>query len=124
MADIARNMTVARWLRARVETIMDMSDDYIYAVLMGRGVMDDELTVCDITEKQRDLCLADLYYGAAVSSIKTGTQGETDGGWTHYIAIKNVANREGLLRMANDLYAKWGEPLVDNRPRVTLKSLY
>ena len=124
MADIARNMTVARWLRARVETIMDVSSDFIYAVMMGRGITDDELTVCDITEKQRDLCLADMYYGAAISSVKSGTQGETDGGWTHYIAIKNATNRDGLLRLANDLYAKWGEPLVDTRSKVTLKALY
>ena len=124
MADIASNMTVARWLRARVETIMDVSDDFIYSVLLQRGVTDDELLVCEISEKQRDLSLADMYYGAAISSVKSGTQGETDGGWTHYIAIKNATNRDRLLRLANDLYAKWGEPLVDTRPRVTLKPLY
>ena len=124
MADIASKMDVTRWLRSRVEPIMDVSDDFIYATLINRGIGDDELLVCEISEKQRDLLLADMYVAAAVSSVKTGTQGESDGGWTHYISIKNTVNREGLLRMANDLYEKWGEPVVDNRPKIALKPLY
>lgn len=124
MADIASNMTITRWLRARVEAVMDISDDFIFSALLHRGVCDDELLVCEVSEKQRDLLLADMYVNAAISSVKTGTQGESDGGWTHYIAIKNSVNREGLLRMANDLYAKWGEPIVDTRPKIHLKPLY
>ena len=75
MADIADNMTMARWLRAKVDNIIDLSDDFIFATLLSRGIDDDETLLADVTERQRDLCLADVYFNAAISSSKSGTQG-------------------------------------------------
>lgn len=124
MASIADLMTIDRWLRAKTELILDMSDDFIYATLLHRGVDDDETLVSDLDERTRDLILADVYFGAAVSSVKSGTQGESDGGWTHYVAIKNVVNRDALMQMAKDLYDKWGEPFVDPNPKILMKDLY
>ena len=124
MASIADNMTLAAWFRAKTDHIIDFSDDFIWATLLHRGVDDDETLVGDVDERTRDLILADAYYGAAISSTKSGTQGESDGGWTHYVAIKNVVNREALLRMAKDLYDKWNEPFADPTPQIRMKNLY
>ena len=124
MASIAEKMTLVRWLRAKTDPIIDYSDDFIYATLLHRGVTDDETLVGAVSEKTRDLILADAYYGAAVSSTKSGTQGEADGGWTHYVAIKNVISRDALMQMAKDLYAKWDEPFVDPTPKIRMKPLY
>lgn len=124
MASISENMTLAAWLRAKLDPIIDFSDEFIFATLLHRGVDDDETMVADVDERTRDLCLADAYYGAAISSTKSGTQGESDGGWTHYIAIKNVVSRDALLRLAKDLYDKWGEPFADPKPKIRLKPLY
>ena len=124
MASIAENMTLVRWLRAKTDPIIDYSDDFIYATLLHRGVTDDDTLVGSVSEKTRDLILADAYYGAAVSSTKSGTQGEADGGWTHYVAIKNVISRDALMQMAKDLYAKWDEPFVDPTPKIRMKPLY
>lgn len=124
MASIADNMTLVRWLRAKTDPIIDYSDDFIYATLLHRGVTDDATLVGAVSEKTRDLILADAYYGAAVSSTKSGTQGEADGGWTHYVAIKNVISRDALMQMAKDLYAKWDEPFVDPTPKIRMKPLY
>ncbi len=124
MADISANLTFVRWLRAKSEPFMDLSDDFLFSVLIGRDITDDELLYADATEKQRDLCLADVYFAAAVSSVKTGTQGEADGGWTHYVAIKNAVNRSGLLDMAKALYDKWNEPFTDPRNKIRIKPLY
>lgn len=125
MADIASNMTMAAWLRAKVDNIIDLSDDYLYATMLDRGITDDATLLSETTERQRDLCRADIYFDAAVSSTKSGTQGESDGGWTHYVANKNVVNRDGLLRMAKELYDKWGEKFEDPTANpITLKSLY
>lgn len=124
MADIASNMTMVRWLRAKADPIIDLSDDFIRAALAGRGVNDDETLLSEVSEKTRDLCLADIYWGAAVSSVKSGTQGESDGGWTHYVAIKNVINRDALRQMAQELYDKWDEPYFDPSAKIVMKDLY
>lgn len=124
MASIADNMTLLGWLRAKTELILDLTDDFIYATFLHRGVNDDETLVSDVDERTRDLILADAYYGAAVSSTKSGTQGETDGGWTHYVAIKNVVSRDALMQMAKDLYAKWDEPFTDPNPKIRMRDLY
>lgn len=124
MASILDNMTLMSWLRAKTELILDLSDDFIYATFLHRGVDDDETLVSDVDERTRDLILADAYFGAAVSSVKSGTQGETDGGWTHYVAIKNVVSRDALMQMAKDLYDKWDEPFVDPKPKIRMKDLY
>lgn len=115
---------MVRWLKSKAEPYMDLSDDFIYATLVGRGINDDAALLSDASEKQRDLCLADIYFAAATSSVKTGTQGESDGGWTHYVAIKNAVNREGLLRWAKELYAKWGEAYLDPTQKITMRKLY
>ena len=124
MANIANNMTLVRWLKAKTDPIIDYSDDFIYATLLHRGVTDDATLVGAVDERTRDLILADAYYGAAVSSTKSGTQGEADGGWTHYVAIKNVVSRDALMKMAKDLYDKWDEPFVDPNPKIRMKNLY
>ena len=124
MADIASNLTFVRWLTAKAEPYMDLSYDFLYATMVARGITDDEVMFADATEKQRDLCLADVYYAAATSSIKTGTQGESDGGWTHYVAIKNTVNRDGLLRMAKALYDKWDEQFFDTTAKIRMRPLY
>ena len=124
MASIAGNMTLVRWFQAKTEPIIDYSDDFILATLLPRGVDDDETLVSDVDERTRDLILADAYYGAAISSTKSGTQGESDGGWTHYVAIKNVVSRDALMQMAKDLYAKWDEPFTDPNPKIRMQPLY
>lgn len=124
MADIASSMTFVNWLRVKAEPFVDFSDAFLYATMLSRGVTDDATMFNETTEKQRDLCLADIYFNAAVSSVKTGTQGEADGGWTHYVAIKNVVNRSGLLDMAKALYDKWDEDFLDPRTKIKLRDLY
>lgn len=124
MASIADKMTLASWFKAKTDHIIDFSDEFMWATFLHRGVTDDATLVADTDEKTRDLILADAYYGAAVSSTKSGTQGESDGGWTHYVAIKNVVSRDALMQMAKDLYAKWDEPFTDPNPKIRMKPLY
>lgn len=124
MADISSSFSFTRWLRAKAEPYADFSDDFLYATMVGRGINESEIMLSDASNKQKDLCLADVYYAVAISSVKTGTQGESDGGWTHYVAIKNASNRPALLRMAKLLYDKWGETFLDPTNKISFKPLY
>ena len=63
MANIADHMTLVSWLRAKTDLILDLTDDFIYATLLHRGVTDDETKVGEVDERTRDLILADTYYG-------------------------------------------------------------
>lgn len=40
MADIASNMTMVRWLTAKSEPYIDVSEDYLYSTLIDRGITD------------------------------------------------------------------------------------
>lgn len=124
MASIADKMTLLDWFKAKTDHIIDYSDGFVYATFLQRGVNDDETFVGEVDERTRDLILADAYAAAAVSSTKSGTQGESDGGWTHYVALKNVVSRDALMQMAKDLYDKWGEPFMDPAPKIRMKDLY
>lgn len=124
MASIAEKMTLANWFKAKTDHIIVYSDDFMWATFLHRGVDDDSFLVADTDERTRDLILADAYFGAAISSTKSGTQGESDGGWTHYVAILNVVSRDALMQMAKDLYDKWGEPFTDPNPKIRMKPLY
>lgn len=124
MASIADKMTLLDWFKAKTDHIIDYSDGFIYATFLHRGVDDDSTLVGQVDERTRDLILADAYVAAAISSTKSGTQGEADGGWTHYVAIKNVVSRDALMQMAKDLYEKWDEPFTDPAPKIRMKDLY
>ena len=69
MADIASTITLFRWLQVQAEPYMDLSNDFLYSIMLHRGVTDDETYLSDTTEKQRDLCRADIYWAAATSSL-------------------------------------------------------
>ena len=124
MASIADKMTLASWFKAKTDHIIDFSDEFMWATFLHRGVNDDSTLVGQVDERTRDLILADAYVAAAISSTKSGTQGEADGGWTHYVAIKNVVSRDALMQMAKDLYDKWDEPFTDPAPKIRMKDLY
>jgi hypothetical protein len=81
--------------------------------------------VTDTTEKQRDLCLADLLVWLSYSSTVSSASSDSDGGWKHTDAVKNVANRAALANRAKALYEKWNSPKVSevSVSRITFKTI-
>ena len=65
----------------------------------------------DLTEKQKDLLLADvLRWGSTSPSSYTGKK-ESDGGWSSTGESKTVssADKKRFAEMANDIYIKYGD---------------
>lgn len=113
--------TIERYLNGLVN--IEGAEEAIRAILFNREVSYGT-PASEVTERLRDLSLADLYLWAADSSpINTGTKGEADGGWQHYETTKNVANRDAMRAKAAALYAKWGESTPEV-PGLKLHSLY
>lgn len=95
---------IETWLRGKVD--YDIPDVTIMAILFDNEVAQGTDVSCT-TEKQRDLCLADLLMWLSSSSATTSGERISDGGWSHQKASKQVVDRAALIKRAQELYSKW-----------------
>jgi hypothetical protein len=114
---------IETWLRGKVD--YDIPDVTIMAILFDNEVAQGTDVSCT-TEKQRDLCLADLLMWLSSSSATTSGERISDGGWSHQKASKQVVDRVSLIKRAQDLYAKWDSDKAQSAigNRVTIKPIY
>ena len=96
--------TIETWLRGMVD--FDIPDATIMAILFNNEVKEG-MSAASVSEEKRDLCLADLLMWLASSSISTSGESISDGGWSHQKSAKRVSDRAGLVKRAQELYAKW-----------------
>lgn len=96
--------TIESWLKGMVD--FNIPQNAIMAILFNNKV-ESGTPVSTTTEEQRDLCLADLLMW--LSSSSTSSSGETisDGGWSHQKSNKQVFDRAGYIKRAQELYKKW-----------------
>ena len=102
--------TVETWLRGMVD--FDFSPEALAAILFNRGIAAG--TAADsLTEKQRDLCYADILMYAAGSSVKASGEYVADNGYILQKSAKNVFDRKAMRDQAMRLYVKWNDPRKD-----------
>ena len=114
--------TIADWLRGMVADF-DVNDATIKAILYNNN-LEADLEVSEVSERSKDLSLADLYMALATSSSKTGSVYDADGGWQRGRATKNVVDRRWFRDQANRLYLKWDPSRVDESGAFVLKGIY
>ena len=114
-------MTIEQYLAGKVD--FNLNENVIASILFDRKVQPGSL-VCVVSEKKRDLCLADLYMYLSVSSTASSGEYDADGGWVRQRANKNVYGRDWYYARAKALYEKWGEPLPSSPSAITMKDLY
>ena len=115
--------TIETWLRGMVD--FDVPDATIMAILFNNGVVSGN-PVERTSEKERDLCLADLLMWLSSSSTASSGEYVSDGGWSHQKSNKQVVDRAGLVRRAHELYAKWDSDKATSAvtSKITFKSIY
>ena len=115
--------TIETWLRGMVD--FDVPDATIMAILFNNGVTSGK-PVANASEKERDLCLADLLMWLSSSSTASSGEYVSDGGWSHQKSNKQVVDRAGLVRRAQELYAKWDSDKAKTAigAKITIKSIY
>lgn len=114
-------MTIEQYLQGKVD--FNLSENTVAGILLDRGIAEGaDMTA--VTERQRDLALADLYMFIAGSSTSSSGDYESDGGWQRQRSSKNVYNRNAFLQMARALYDKWGEEVFDPTPKMRMRPLY
>lgn len=115
-------MAIEQYLKGKVD--FNLALETIQAILFDRGI-EEGSPLSIVTEKQKDLALADVYMFLATSSVSSSSSYESDGGWQKQTSSKNVTNRAALADLAKALYAKWGEaPAATTTGKVTMKPLY
>lgn len=115
--------TIETWLRGMVD--FDIPDATIMAILFNNDV-NEGASVSTTSEKQRDLCLADLLMWLSSSSVSSSGEMISDGGWSHQKSNKQVVDRAGLIKRAQELYAKWDSDKAKTAvgTRITVKPIY
>lgn len=114
-------MTIEQYLRGKVD--FNLAAETVQAILLDRGIAEGS-AMTSVTEKQRDLALADLYMFLSTSSVSSSSSYDSDGGWQKHRSNKNVANRAAFADLARKLYEKWGEVPAAATGKVTMKPLY
>lgn len=103
----------------------DVPDAAIMAILFNNDVTSG-MSVAKTSEEQRDLCLADLLMWLSSSSTSSSGEYISDGGWSHQKSAKQVVDRAGLIKRAQELYKKWGSDKANTAvgTKITVKSIY
>lgn len=114
---------IETWLRGMVD--FDVPDATLMAILFNNGVASGT-AMGDTSEKERELCLADLLMWLSSSSTASSGEYISDGGWSHQKSNKQVVDRNGLVKRAQALYAKWNSDKAEAAvgSRITIKSIY
>lgn len=115
--------TIDQWLGGMVD--YNVPDATVRAILFNNGV-EAGASASSVGQRERDLCLADLYMWLSSSSSSSTGEYVSDGGWQHQKAAKNVVDRAGLRQAAQRLYAKWGSDKAEESASggFTMRDLY
>lgn len=115
--------TIETWLRGKVD--FDIPEEAIMAILFDNKVVAG-IPATETSEKERDLCLADLLMWLSSSSISSSGEMISDNGWSHQKSAKQVVDRNGLIKRAQGLYAKWDSDKAKTAvgAKITVKTIY
>ena len=115
--------TIESWLRGKVD--FDVPSTAIMAILFDNEVANGAC-MRDVSEKQRDLCLADLLMWLSSSSTASSGEMISDNGWSHQKSNKQVADRAGYIKRARALYVKWNSDKAKTAvgTEITFKPIY
>ena len=115
--------TIETWLKGMVD--FDVPSATIMAILFNNEVSQGT-PMSEVSEKERDLCLADLLMWLSSSSVASSGEYISDNGWSHQKSNKQVVDRSGLIKRAQELYAKWDSDKAKTAvgTKITFKPIY
>ena len=103
--------TIERYLKGKVG--IPLSDDTLTAITAENGIEPGTL-FSDVSERERELCLAGLYVYASGMPATTQKVTDSDADWSHSEGgqMMSATEQSNYLRMANAIYSKYGLPTV------------
>lgn len=110
---------VADWLKAKMPML---GEDSIKAILAEWGI-DSHLEPCDLTEREKDLILADGYFSLITACSSKAEVKDADGNWSHSEGALKISDADKQLwkNLYTRLRKKWGEEVLF-KPSIKLES--
>lgn len=108
-------LTVENYLRGKVA--VSIPDNTLVSIMAEVGV-EPGTEYIELTEKQRDLCLAGMYVYLSTNPSQTQRVTDRDADWEHSEGgqVYSANALSNFLRMANAIYKKYGMDTVgDNK---------
>lgn len=100
-------MTIEEYLSGKVGVTVEAAA--LRTILADRNVDEGE-DVEDVSQRNKDLCTADLYMWCATVPTVGGSTKDSDGQWSHQESGAQLyaSDKESFRRMARDIYKKYG----------------
>lgn len=115
------SITIEQWITGSVD--FNLTESCIKKILFDRAVAAG--TPADaLTMRVRKLCYADVLMYMVRSSVTTGGELISDGGWQHQKSAKNVFDRKRLEAEARAIYEEYEPDSVSTVGKIVMKNLY
>lgn len=110
--------TIENWLRGKVD--FDFPQEAITAILFDRNVLAGT-EAKDVSERDRELCYADLLMYAAGSSVSHSGEYVSDNGFQLQKSARNIYDRKALRDNALRIYKKYDDAKGEEAKAGTIK---
>lgn len=68
----------------------------------------------ELTQKDRDLILADMLFVLYTTPTQTSSLTKQHGAFSQTIGSQYISDKRNIYELMNKLYAKWGDPKLDD----------
>lgn len=82
-------------------------------IALERGVSNVK-SLEELTQKDRDLILADMLFILYTSPTQTASLTKQHGSFSQTIGSQYISDKRNIYELMNKLYAKWGDPKLDD----------
>lgn len=101
---------IVKWLGNRVG--YDIPRQTLENIVLERGVQDVS-DFADLTQKDKDLLLADLLFYLWTCPTQTASKSWSHGDSTKSIGSQMMTDKRNIYNTLMALYKKWDDPMVD-----------
>lgn len=82
-------------------------------IAIERGV-DGVTSFEDLSQKERDLILADMLFVLYTSPTQSASLTKQHGSFSQTIGSQQISDKRNIYEMMNKLYAKWNDPKLED----------
>lgn len=82
-------------------------------IALERNVQ-DVVSLEDLSQKDRDLILADMLFVLYTTPTQTSSLTKQHGAWSQTIGSQYISDKRNIYELMNKLYAKWDDPKLDD----------